>query len=249
MIHQEPVYVISFPKTGRTWLTYTLVKYFHHLIGKEEEFTFRNFSETFFTIGIKERPNEYAQFPHIITEHGGPEQIPEGAKGAIIVRNVLDTAVSWFFHRGGSKKTIIDGEGYDLFGLVEKELVGIAANFVYMIKQAEEREFCILHYRALGEENTYVEFFNYAGYSIDEECLKYAIRESSFDKMVVFEEKNPMNLEGYPEEDARRVRRGKIFGYKDYLTNEQVKQLEQKCVSELDDYQIDCLKQYYLFYF
>ncbi|MBD3390054.1 hypothetical protein GF415_03830 [Candidatus Micrarchaeota archaeon] len=199
--------VLSFPKSGRTWLRTILAKYLELEYGIP------------FTLELNDRKiprNLRIGFTHNL------ERLKElkGCKKILLFRDPRDVVVSQYHHCKNRSKTF-DGQIHEF---IRDEEVGIPRIIDFMNRAWEEsgsREDCMtITYENLHKD-TYSELraiIGFLGFRIDGEKLKEAIKFSSFDKMQQMERDGKFNnwrlqSSNPKNKNAYKVRNGKIGNF------------------------------------
>lgn len=221
-------FLVSYPKSGRTWLRYLMSLYMARVydLGFEPDLrsTFRvlpNFDMD------KERglPSSEAlgptKMPLVAVSHRDFDRDLFSAKRTImLVRDPRDVLVSSYFHQTRHKHRF---EG-DIAEFLEDETYGAAAVASYHNGWATGLaggQALTISYEELSEDTHGVvrNILNFLGIAVDEQVLDDAVRKAQFDKMRKKEQQTGIPGHEYNREDAdaSRVRRGKVAGYTDYL--------------------------------
>jgi hypothetical protein len=224
-------FVVSFPKSGRTWLRVFYSSYLSNLLGAE------------FTLDCA----EFAHFPQLTFTHDrwehrfvpgwwdfirGRRLIPVSARKqkpiVLLARDPRDVVVSLYFHLA-KRPHVFRWKPQTISEMVRCPKFGIATVIEIMnqwIAEWHGREnLCLLRYEDLiaGDEafQTFLEFLGFN--PIDQSVFQAALQFSRFDNMHDFEArrlfKSDMLAPGDPEDpNSFKVRRGKAGGFVDYLT-------------------------------
>lgn len=236
--------VASYPKAGRTWLRYFLALYVAELRGLDLEvdldamFTlFPNDSED----ALKGRPALNTLFrdrlPCVRFTHADYQ--PEWARRRtlLLLRAIPDTLVSAYFHFSRHRR---EGEvpiGIYLLGDDGREVRRLCAFLNGWAAQPEGEHRLRLSYEAMRERpvasfRRVLEFF---GVTIDRALIERTVERASFERMRAVESARPIPGHDYDLEDreARRVRRGEVGGYRNYLGPAVLAEIEALCEREL----------------
>lgn len=243
--HVEPdVYIVSYPKCGRTWLRVIFQKYLM-CVGDYDE---GRADKSLYTFpgGVK-----------ILFDHDQGNWVPSprtreqlqfrfskyaGARVVFLARDPRDVLVSSYYHL--RYREHIFREGLDAF--VRDELVGAHKLAAFMNMWMENRDvpenFRLLTYENLHEDplSHVRDLLLFAGVKVDEGALEKAVEDSSFDKMKRMEKsgtlKEPWMRPGSKSgEEAMKIRKGKVGGYREELSEEDVAYLDSVVENELSD--------------
>jgi hypothetical protein len=246
------VYILSYPKCGRTWLRLMLGKALALHFGLD----------SINPLQIDEMASTNARIPTIKFTHDdqpnlkNPAELSaskaeyKGKKVIFLVRDVRDVVVSYYFeltrrqtvnphyppyqgnissflrHDQGSVDTII--RYYNLWA--ENRYVPAAFLLIRYEDMVEntEQELCkVLNFLDLPE--------------VQAETIHQAVESSRFDNMRKLEESGELDsfrLQPGNKKDPEsyKTRRGKVQGFVDYLSEDDIEYLNQKIKTQLSDY-------------
>jgi hypothetical protein len=230
-------FICSYPKTGRTWLRFALHHYLSDILelGLETKFT------TLFSLlpndggGPNRGPEAFAfsdrpEIPLIVSSHRrrGPEH--EGTPTVLLVRSPLDTLVSLWFHLSRHHGNDVG----DLDAWAAERAGDLAAHLDSWAPRVGQ-EVLPTSYETMSAsmQGTLSAAIRHLGVDLDPAAVQRAVDAADFDRMMQAEE-----TEGIPDHEydmtdpeARRVRRGAIGGWTDYLSDSTAHQV----VEVLDD--------------
>jgi hypothetical protein len=245
--------VVSFPKSGRTWLMVLLSRLFQTKYGLPETFT----------IGGKGLRRSNVPVPAFLFTHGRfindmrpvvGETSPYLPKRLVfLARHPADTAVSYYHHvrnrldamKREKKRLPQNLSDVSMFEFLENSSWGLPGIISYLNAWAaalsQHPRHLLVRYEDLHRDpkpqlRRIAEFI---GESFEEAAYDEAIQFASFDKLQQKERENFFGTRrlqprdpGNPE--SFKVRRGKIGGYRDDLDEEQVVWVEQQVAEQLD---------------
>jgi len=227
-------FVVSYPKTGRTWLRVMLGQFLADRVGKGADILLDTYAIS-----------ELAGVKKTLFTHDGPFLLFSGApynelafhhdsyRGrdvVFIVRDVRDTLVSSYFQESKRMHTysgsISDFLRDDVFGV--RRIVTFY-NLWYQ-NRTVPRSFLLVRYEDMHADPNAVlaEVVRALGVpDADPEAVKRAVAYASFDNMKKMESsgvfRDPMMQPGQSGSgESFKVRRGKIGGYTDYMSPEDV---------------------------
>lgn len=240
--------LVSFPKSGRTWVRVMLSRLCTRHFGLDGE-------------EVMEFDNLHARdmrIPRILFTHDGepwhrPEDLPAdkslyaGKPVLLLVRDPIDVAVSRFFHVNNRSRWIPYPEYKDMkIGeFVWAPLGGIPTIVAYMNNwlRAEGTVGRLLvqkyeDYRT-NPEATLAEAAKFLGIPATPEEVAEAVQYAAFENLKKKEQKGEIQnhrlgarQEGNP--DSLKVRRGKVKGYLDYFSPEEAERMEKFVRDNLD---------------
>jgi hypothetical protein len=256
-LRQADIVVVSFGKSGRTWLRVMLSRLFQvkhklpqrALIGFDNlHYMNRAIPKIFFT---------HDNYIKDYTGHNDSKMDFYAHKVVLLARDPRDVAVSQFFqwqYRMKPNKKVLnkypgEGEEVSMFDFIMDPDAGLPKIIDFMNLWAEERThlkgFFLLRYedlRARGEETlrALLEFMGTPGTDAE---IREAIEFSSYENMKKMEQKKTFWLSGgrmVPKDrdnpNTYKVRRAKVGGYRDYFDDDQVARIEALVNSTLSPY-------------
>jgi Sulfotransferase domain len=239
--------IVSFGKSGRTWVRVMLSRFYQRKHGLAERHLL-----AFDNLHRKNRAIPKFFFTHDnylkdFTGHSESKVDYYDKKVVLLVRNPADVAVSqyfqWKFRMRPRKKTINqypNGEGdVDIFDFVMRPQSGLKKIVDFMnLWAAEADRFGQLHivrYEDLrrAPEETLGRLLAFLGTPASAEQLADAVEFASVDNMRKLETKRVFWLSGSrmapadrSNPDSYKVRRGKVGGYRDYFDDGQIARID-----------------------
>ena len=218
-------FLVSFPKTGRTWLMYMInqiKEQGNHRLKKEKYFIFKEHdnSEIILEDGTRNNPLDVFKFTSRFRYRRG--------KVIFLVRDPRDVIVSHFHQvTKRAKKPFIFNS---ISEFVKDDILGFKRiiyfyNLWYFQKQ-KPKDFLLIKYEDLLENGiqTLSEITSFLNISITTNNLQEIYHQSSSDKMRKKEKAN--QLEGFNDfgksRDQLKVRNARIGGYKSELSEEDI---------------------------
>ena len=250
------IVVVSFGKSGRTWLRVMLSHLFRVLHGLPENaiLGFDNFHNLNRAV-----PRIFFTHDNYIKDFTGDfhsKQPFYDKRVVLLARDPRDVAVSQFFQwkfRIKPSKVAINnypprGSDISLFDFVMGDNGGGMRSVIdYLNLWAQEASkvsnFHLLRYEDLradpgGQLHRLLDFMQVAA---GEEHIAAAVDYSSYENMKKMESRQQFRLAGgrmMPRDrdnpDSYKVRRAKVGGYRDYFTDEEVAAIDARVKSELD---------------
>lgn len=247
--------VVSFGKSGRTWLRVMMSRFYQVRDDLPERMLigFDNFHrrrhavpKIFFT---------HDNYVEDYTGHRDSRVDYRGKKVVLLVRHPGDVAVSQYFHwrfRMSRQKMVINdypspGEELGVFDFIRSNGGGLPKILRFMnvwaAEVADNHDVLIVRYEDLRShpEKELTRLLEFIGTPGTEEQVAEAVRFASFDNMRKLEQKRTFWLAGgrmKPKDannpDSYKVRRGKVGGFRDYLEDAEVEQIEKQLDLALD---------------
>ncbi len=253
------VAVVSFGKSGRTWLRVMISRYYQRMYGIPEGVLlgFENYHRR-----NPEIPKIFFTHDNYIKDYTGEFDSKAsfyGKKVVLLVRNPKDIAVSQYFqwqHRMRPAKKKLNkypphGAEVPAWDFVMDENVGLPGIIDYLNLWAREAEhvedLLIVRYEDMRSDTAAVlarvmEFID--GAPANDQAVADAVEYSSVENMRKLEEKNVFWLAGgrmkpgkKGDPNTYKVRRAKVGGYKDYFSEDEV--------AKIDDLVADTLSKAY----
>ncbi|UCC55961.1 MAG: sulfotransferase domain-containing protein [Gammaproteobacteria bacterium] len=246
-LQQSDIVIVSFGKSGRTWLRVMLSRLYQVKHGLSQRYLmgFDNFHHMNRAI-----PKVFYTHDNYIKDYTGNVDSKADFydhKVVLLARDPRDVAVSQFFqwqYRMKPNKKILNrypGEDADIsiFDFVMDKDAGLPKVIDFLNLWASERSrlkgFFLLRYEDLRAqpEATLAKLLEFMGTPGTPEEIREAVEFSSYENMKKMEEKKTFWLSGgrmVPKDrdnpNTYKVRRAKVGGYRDYFDDEQVAQIE-----------------------
>jgi len=246
--------VVSFGKSGRTWLRVMLSRFYQvrhglserHLIGFDNlHLRNRAIPKIFFT---------HDNYLKDYSPHGDSKADYAEKKVVLLVRHPADVAVSqyhqWRHRMRPSKKTLNaypqDGEEVAIAEFVAERAAGLAKVIDFMNRWADAmprlESLLVVRYEDLRArpEATLAELLAFMGTPGEPAEIAEAVAFASFENMQRMEQRRTFWLSGgrmvardRSNPDSFKVRRGKVGGWRDHFTEGEVLRIEQQIAREL----------------
>ncbi|WP_269526199.1 sulfotransferase domain-containing protein [Coraliomargarita parva] len=231
-------WILSYPKSGRTWLRVMIGRIFTQHFGLSEE---QIFDEKTMTVAAGLPPVDFSHDETSNSEGRALQDFTE-TKGKyaenhvmLLVRDPRDVVVSCFF-QATRRKSRYEGDIHDF---IRSDTHGIRKIIrYYQIWDANKHlpaSFTLLRYEDMHEEphqslRNALNFLGAAGVSDSE--IADAVEYASFESMKAMEASNSLkNKKLRPgdknDPESYKVRKGKIGGYVDYLDEADIAYCEQ----------------------
>jgi hypothetical protein len=256
-LQRADVVIVSFGKSGRTWLRVMLSRVYQQMYGlsKRALIGFDNFHGMNRAI-----PKIFFTHDNYIKDYTGHEDSKAdfyGKKVVLLARDPRDVAVSQFFqwkYRMKPNKKILNkypeaGVDVPAYDFVMNADAGLPKVIRFLNLWASEAEylggFFLLRYEDLKArpEETLRGLLEFMETPATDEQIRDAIEFSSYENMKKMEQTKTFWLSGgrmVPKDrnnpNTYKVRRAKVGGYKDYFDDQQVQAIEELVNSTLSPF-------------
>lgn len=256
-LQQADIVVVSFGKSGRTWLRVMLSRLYQQIYALPAQalLGFDNFHSVNAAI-----PRIFFTHDNYIRDYTGHTDSKVdfyGKKVVLLARDPRDVAVSqffqWKYRMKTSKKAInqYPGHGADIsiFDFVMDKDAGLLKNIAFLNLWAREaprlRDFFLLRYEDLKAQpvETLEKLVAFLGAPAGPGQIRDAVEFSSYENMKKMEEKKTFWLGGgrmLPKDRANpnsyKVRRAKVGGYRDYFDDLQAAEIDALTAANLDPF-------------
>ncbi len=246
--------VVSFGKSGRTWLRVMLSRFYQVKHGLSERYLIG-----FDNLHYKNRaiPKIFFTHDNYVKDYTGNADNKAdyyGKKVILLVRNPADVAVSqyhqWLHRMRPKKKALNDypahGEEVSMFDFVARREAGLPKVIGFMNGWAQEfprlDDLLVVRYEDLKSrpEETLEKVVTFIGTPGNAEQIREAVAFASFENMKQMEQKRTFWLSGgrmVPRDRSNpnsfKVRRAKVGGYRDYFSDRENAQIDDAISSQL----------------
>ena len=253
--------IIGHPKSGNTWLKVMLSRLYQVRYGlpanrliNTDEFALKNPE-----IPRLASSNGYYSYEGVIgdaLEPDAPDSVLKHKPVLLIARNPLDIAVSWYFQftkrQSAHKQELInhfiphpiDRKTVEMWEFVRHSDIGIECLVEFLnawerrIRPLERGR--IIRYEDMRADplTTLKSVVELLGADFSDDEIREAVEFGSFDNLRKLEtggffRQGGMRLKDRNDPTTYKVRRGKVGGYRDYFTPEQVAELEDLVYSRI----------------
>jgi alcohol sulfotransferase len=236
-------FLVSYPKSGRTWLRYILS---HYLAGLAELGFEPDLNSTFRVLpnfdllpdrGLPAFVGKSERLPLIAVSHLAYAPALFHRRPVILkVRDPRDVTVSAYFHQTRQKRRF-SGTMADF---IEDPDLGVPAIIAYHNGWANallERKHLVVSYERLRADphKESAAILDFLDLPIDRGLLEAAIAAGDFDRMRSLEIEDGIPGHRYDRLDgeALRMRKGKVGGFTDYLSATEIARIETLCQTGL----------------
>ena len=233
----DPVYVVSYPKCGRTWLRYMLEGYVDEVAG----IAAGRIAEGGQALKPHAKPYPAVYFRHDDTPiQKRPDELTHdkshfaGKRVVFLVRDPRDVVVSIYFekvkrtHLYADRAQVPDSPD-DLIGPAHGGLETIVSYYnIWWDNRDLPAEFMVMRYEDLlaDPDAEFRRFCEFCGYPIVEDAIQRAVAAADFSSMRRLEETGGLSYKLAPgdanDPESFKTRRGVAGAFADYLSPEQV---------------------------
>ena len=214
-IKKNDVYLVSYPKSGNTWMRFLLINY---VFNSRRDQLIYNDLENFIPSIHKSTASHINNLKgfRIIKSHFVKLHYP---KIVYIVRDGRDALVSYYYYTmqlRGFKGTFEDFYNFDLNSGAETWDQHLNKALSYKNKKPDK--ILIVKYEDLKNDTAEVltKIIHFIGLELDKDQLNYAINSSSFKNLKNMQEQTGVKVEDKP---INFFRKGKSNQWKDYFTD------------------------------
>lgn len=239
------IHVVSYPKSGRTWVRYFIAQYFSKLYGVSDDLNFRSLIK-------RHRKIPRFQFDHHDFKASDVDtylDVIDALKNKrvlLIIRDPRDVVVSLYNH-SQYRQILLDTRGMHISDFIRHKKLGIESIIEYMNLWYDHREtfkdFYMVKYEDLRSEKTtdvnFKSILTFLGQErINEGSFEYAMDKSSFAQMKKAESELKFNDPVLQPTDITnsnsfKVRKGEVSGYKKSLAEDDIKYVNS-CMTALN---------------
>ena len=256
-LRQTDCAVVSFGKSGRTWLRVLLSRVYQLKHGLPE-----NCLISFSNLNLVEPAVPKIFFTHDnylkdYSPHGDSKADYRDKKVVLLVRHPADVAVSqyhqWRYRMRPHKKTLnrYPGEGEDvaIFDFVAHHDAGLTRVIDFLNGWAEAipsmSQLLLVRYEDLRAEPeaTLARIIDFIGTPGSDAEVREAVAFADFENMKKLESGKTFRLSGgrmqardASNPNSYKVRRGKVSGYRDYFTGEECAEIDAQVAARLSPY-------------
>jgi alcohol sulfotransferase len=238
-------FLASYPKSGRTWLRFILANYLNETAGlgvSVDLHTMFAVVPNFDYDPVRGLPAFHfkgrAQMPLVpVTHYPYSRFLFRGRPIVFMIRDPRDVMVSSYFHATRHKHRF---KG-DIAGFLRDQGLGLPHLIRYLNGWADgiaQHRHLVLSYERLSAdpEAATAEVLTFLDYPIDNAALRRAVKASRFETMREREMTEGIPAHEYDrgDEESRRMRRGKVGGFADYLQPADLAAIEAGCTSGLN---------------
>jgi hypothetical protein len=239
-------FLVSYPKSGRTWLRFILANYLNRRLALGLEVDFHSLFQVIPNDLLDDergrrayRFDDRAEVPLLVASHAPYRKALFASRPVLLMlRETKDLMVSSFFHETRH------GAGFqgDLKTFLRDREHGLADYLRYLNGWAgalDAHPHLVLTYEQLHADPraAVVAALDFFALAVDPDAINAAIAASSFDRMQAIEIAGGIAGAAHDRSDleSRRVRRGKVGGHGEHLDAADIAYIDQTCRSQLGE--------------
>ena len=238
--------VVSYPKCGRTWMRLMVSQALALRFGIEDVDYLADD-----VLGSVANSSPRIRFSHDDSPQWKPANRLETSKRryrrknvVLLARDPRDTVVSMYFER--TRREQAYSKSLHEFLREPKGSIDTIIRYynIWAHERSVPRQLCLVRYEELRAEpaNQLRRILNFVGVdNVRDEHIDEAVRFSSFDNMRKMERDDELGsgrlrARDKNDEESYKTRRGKVGGYADYLSRENILWLDDRLTQKLDPY-------------
>ena len=242
---QAHALLVSFPKSGRTWLRYVLGNYFASGSGNSAVLNLHNmfgFIPNFDLDPARGIPASISRLsagkvPIVLVSHEVnwlllPKRLPI----IFMVRDPRDVLVSAYFHATRHKSSF-SGSLDSFIGDRRQGMPRMISYLNRWSRKLQGRPCHVVSYERMSADpmREVSAVLDFIGCEVDYRRLMAAIEAGQFEKMREMEVAEGLLGHQYDRNDREslRMRKGLVGGYRDYLASDQISRIEAMCIRDL----------------
>ncbi len=231
-------FLVSYPKSGRTWLRYLLSVYLARLANLAFEPDLRSTFRILPNFDLDKQRGlpaykeaKISGAPLIAVSHRDYDPKLFGSLPVVmLLRDPRDVLVSSYFHQTRHKHRF-EGSIGEFLENEEYGAQSIAEYHNLWASGLEGRQSLVLSYENMSDDTESVVevMLEFLSIPINRPILREAVEKARFDRMQKKEQNTGIPGHEYDrsDADASRVRRGKVAGYLDYLSHADDERIQQ----------------------
>lgn len=222
VVYPDDVYLVSYPKSGNTWVRFLLANALNE--DQELEIDFHNIQEI---IPEVIRNNDFidkAKRPRLIKSHGLNVSYP---RVIYIIRDGRDVYTSYYYYR---QNKLPQGTSFTDFLKSEKHYPSLWSDHVnFWLNQSKKSDFLLVRYENLimNPKEQLCRMLNFVGIELSESNIDRAIQLSSFENMRHVESEKGRPYKKL-EDVNQFLRKGEIGNWKQLFKDEDKKIFNKK---------------------
>jgi len=241
----ELIYIVSYPKTGRTWLRYFLTYYTARLKNIDMDVNLASMFNLFPNDTEDTEKGRIAfntllrkDIPLIQFSHATYSGVFSNSKTLQILRSIPDTLVSEYFHF--TQHLSNDNALITDYLFQDKQGINRLCHYLNSwAKQPQSKDTLTISYESMHRQPTllFTKVLNFLQIECREDMLKEAIEQANFDNMASQEKRKtiPGHTYDYKNTEARRIRKGEINNYPRYLDEATFRKINKICTETLTE--------------
>jgi hypothetical protein len=220
----DDILLVSFPRSGNTWIRFILCNYLNLLEMNEKEVDFHVLDRTMPELGknnlLKEWP--YSSIPRIIKSHQPYRSFMffRPKQTIYIIRDPRDVVISYYYYVKSRKMNVFSG---DLKMFIRHPKFGLEATILHYVSWKNHISY-LLRYEELknNQQHFLKEVFTMIGAEFDENVMVKAIELSSFENIKEAQNKTGISGKKRFEDDFQFARKGVSSQWLDHFNQQDI---------------------------
>lgn len=225
-LNQDDVFLVSFPKSGNTWVRFYLCNLINNIPAShftDDVISFKVLDETMPELNQNDlaEPWPHKGFPRIIKTHLAYKSILGKRRSILIVRDPRDVMVSYF--KFETTKTTPRFTGNNISEFIKHPKFGVEVWCRHLLSW-QKHSAMIIKYEDLKERDTeiFAAMNKFLGVAVDEDIFLRSVNQSRFENIKKIEEAKGMTDPLKGGSNFKFARSGKTGQWKDMLNENDV---------------------------
>jgi hypothetical protein len=235
-INKEDIFLVSYPKSGNTWVKFILLNILVEAGELENDYSFKTLDETIPEIS---RDNlmkkwKYKAIPRFIKSHIAYKEIFfKKNRTLLIIRDPRDVMVSYFHYALNTTGFNFDG---DFSSFIRHKKYGLESCIRHQISW-QHKASSIIKYEDLKKngKEILITAIDKLGISLQKEILHQAFEKASFENMKKLE-KTPKKYKNIHKKGYNFMRKGSGGQWSEYFTEDDINYYESLLEKHKDSY-------------
>lgn len=237
-VKPSDVYIVSFPKSGNTWVRFYLCNLLNNLPSSHftnDVISFKILDQTMPELGLSDlrKPWPHENFPRIIKTHLKYNVVMGNHKNILVLRDPKDVMISYF----NFEKTKVSSKfkGNTLSNFIRDSKLGINAWCRHYLSW-KEQDGIIIKYEELKEKDVdiFLKLNEYLGISCAEDIFLKSVMQSRFESIKKLEAEKGLADPSKVGDGFKFARSGKTGQWKDLFSENDLEYVAET----LEKYQI-----------
>ncbi|MEQ8414690.1 MAG: sulfotransferase domain-containing protein [Imperialibacter sp.] len=217
-LSKRDIVLVSFPKSGNTWVRFVINNYISLSELNGKIVTFSSLDQVMPEFGVNDllKPWPYKSMPRFVKTHWAWNPLFAGKKSLLIVRDPRDTMVSYYNYRS-KQVSAVNPESFQTF--IRDKKFGLEAWFKHL-KSWEKKATCVIRYEDLKRDGLkeISDSLQKLSLDINTEILSMAFDNAAFDKLKANEQIHGMSKMNFFSGGQMFFNKGKTNQWVEYFS-------------------------------